>query len=232
MTNLKWAVCTDAGRIGTNRVSGTQPFRVTLNGAELSADGEATVVPYSYRELYRQTAPMDLPAGTHELTLSGCPDDNMFMPALWLSGDFMTDADGTLKPTAVDMPELVPLAEAGLGDFAGKVTYRIDTDVPDGKGILLGLDTAGLAARVTLGGVDLGEKSLPPWEWSVPDGKTGRRQTLEVTVMTSVRPVFGRDDVPGVRLAQKLRTHTQRNAGRSGLLSACWLRDAVSRKNR
>lgn len=224
ITNLKWAVCVDRGRIGTNRVSGTLPFRVKLNGAGLSADGDATVVPYSYRELYRQTAPMDLPAGTHELTLSGCPDDNMFMPALWLSGGFMTDADGTLMPAAVDMPELVPLAKAGLGDFAGKVTYRLSTDVPGGKGIFLGLDTAGLVARVTLGGVDLGEKSLPPWEWQVPDSLTGRRQTLEVTVITSVRPVFGRDDVPGVRLGQKLRTHTQRNAVRSGLLSARWLR--------
>lgn len=227
MKNLRWAVCVDSGRIGTNCVTGTEPFRIKLNGKELAADRNATVVPYGYEQLYRQTEPMDLSAGTHELVLSGCPDNNMFMPALWLSGDFMTDASGAVKPRVSEIQRLAPLSEIGVGDFAGKITYGIDVEVPFGKGVLLGLDTGGLAARVRLGGVDIGERSLPPWEWAIPDDLVGRRLPLEVTLMTSVRPVFGRDDAPDVRHGQLLWTHTQRNADRSGLSAVRWLRKPV-----
>ena len=214
LKGVRWAVRTDPA------------CRVVLDGRPLAAEAPAASVPYGYEPLYRETAPMDIAPGVHELVLEGSSDDNMFLPTLWLAGNFMTDGDGAIvqSKTATDGP--APLCMAGLGDFAGTATYRTRTDVPAGKGLYLELDTGGLAARVRLGGVDLGEKALPPFEWKIPDSLAGSGQLLEISVTTSVRPVFGRDDAPGVRLGQRLWTHTQRNAVRSGLLSLRWLREA------
>ena len=214
LKGVRWAVRTDPACM------------VVLDGRPLAAEAPAASVPYGYEPLYRETAPMDIAPGVHELVLEGSSDDNMFLPTLWLAGNFMTDGDGAIvqSKTATDGP--APLCMAGLGDFAGTATYRTRTDVPAGKGLYLELDTGGLAARVRLGGVDLGEKALPPFEWKIPDSLAGSGQLLEISVTTSVRPVFGRDDAPGVRLGQRLWTHTQRNAVRSGLLSLRWLRES------
>ena len=92
-----------------------------------------------------------------------------------------------------------------------------------GKGLHLGLDTGGLVARVRLGGVDLGEKSLPPWEWAIPEGLSGKRLPLEVTLTTSIRPIFGRVNVPGTKLRATLWAADQLNAAKSGLRAAVWL---------
>jgi len=95
--------------------------------------------------------------------------------------------------------------------------------VPSDKGLFLSLDTGGLVARVRLGGRNLGEKSLPPLEWKVPDELAGKFLPLEVTVVTSIRPVFGPESAPGVKLRERLWTSTQVNAAKSGLCSAKWV---------
>ena len=77
--------------------------------------------------------------------------------------------------------------------------------------------------NVRLGGVDLGEKGIPPREWLIPDELKGKKLPLEVTLTTSIRPVFGPDNVPGTKLSQRLWSKTQLNAARSGLCSASWL---------
>ena len=104
-------------------------------------------------------------------------------------------------------------------------TYRATVNVPKDKGVILALDTGGLPACVRLGGRDLGEKVLPPLEWNVPPELAGRELPLEVEVATSIRPIFGRDDVPDVSFYKPpywQNLLTQVNAARSGLRSAKW----------
>lgn len=198
--------------------------RIALDGKALSASGPSRTVPYGYSQLYRETEPMELSAGVHRLSLEGRPDDSVFLPVLWLAGDFTSDESGVLATAGDSIPRLAPLSSLGYSDFAGTVTYRTAADVPSGNGNFLSLDTGGLVARVVLGGRDLGEKSLPPWEWAVPDDMAGKRLALEVTLMTSIRPAFGPDNAPGVKLRGRLWTKTRLNEGRSGLCTAKWMK--------
>ena len=198
--------------------------KVSLDGKMLAADRPCKSAPYGYAQIYRETEPMDIEAGTHELKLEGRADNSVFLPVLWLAGEFATAERGSLHPAASSIPRLTPLAAIGHGDFAGVATYRTTVNVPDESGIALALDTGGLPARVRLGGVDLGERSLPPWEWNVPDCMAGKAAQLEVDVTTSIRPVFGPESAPGVRLREKLWCKTELNASRSGLCSAQWLK--------
>ena len=198
--------------------------KVSLDGKMLAADRPCKSAPYGYAQIYRETEPVDVEAGTHELKLEGRADNSVFLPVLWLVGEFATAERGSLHPASSSIPRLTPLAAIGHGDFAGVVTYRATVNVPKESSVALALDTGGLPARVRLGGVDLGERSLPPWEWNVPDGMAGKAAQLEVDVTTSIRPVFGPESAPGVRLREKLWCKTELNASRSGLCSVRWLK--------
>ena len=198
--------------------------KVTLDGKPLATKKPGKCAPYGYAPIYLETEPMTLEAGTHKLALEGRADDSVFLPVAWIAGDYAAEEANVLLPAVDSISRLSPLAAIGYRDFAGEVTYSTLAEVPSGSGMLLSLDTGGLAARVRLGDVDLGERSLPPWEWAVPDDLAGKRLALEVSLTTSVRPVFGPESVPGVKLRERLWTKTQLNAERSGLRSAKWVK--------
>ena len=197
--------------------------RVLLDGKPIVADQPCVSAPYGYAPIYRETPPVDLSEGRHELVLEGRSDESLYLPVLWLAGDIEVEEPCTVRPAKIDIPGPAPLAELGFQDFAGVATYRAMVDVPKEDGAVLSLDAGGLAAKVRLGGRDLGEQVLPPLEWSVPPELAGRRLPLEVEVATSVRPVFGRDDVPDLKFFMPSWVRqTQVNAARSGLRSAKW----------
>ena len=209
----RWVVCDyPAGSV-----------KIAVNGVAVVVDRPAAAAPYAYAPIYRESAPFDLASGDYELTLSGRADDSVFLPVLWLAGNFAAKEPNEIvaRPEKVGLP--APLAAIGLQDYAGDITYRAMVDVPSVERLFLGIDPGGLVVNVRLGGVDLGEKGIPPREWPIPDGLKGRKLPLEVTLTTSIRPVFGPDDVPGTKLGQRLWTKTQLNAARSGLRAAQWL---------
>ena len=201
---------------------------VELDGRPLVAVNACTAAPYGYASIYRETEQIELAAGVHELKLKGRADDSVFLPVLWLIGDFRAAEPNIVRPTSRGIPRLMPLVSIGLQDFAGKVRYRTVTDVPSEA--ILELDTGGLVASVRLGGVDLGEKALLPFEWIVPKELSGRRLSLEVELITSVRPVFGDEKSPDAA-PRGLWASTQRNAATSGLKSAKWLKQEGSVPN-
>ena len=179
---------------------------MVLDGRQLVANGPSKCAPYGYAPIYRETEPLELAAGTHELILQGRADDSVFLPALWLAGDFAVEGPDMLLPADDSIPRLAPLSNLGYRDFAGVATYRTAVRVPNETGVVLALDTGGLLAHVRLGGRDLGEKALPPWEWAVPQDLLGKDLLLEVSVVTSIRPVFGQEDAHGVELRERLWT--------------------------
>ena len=175
--------------------------RVTVDGRQVVADRPAVSVPYAYEGQYRASAPFTLAAGTHELRLYGRADDSVFLPALWLER---------------------PADLSTLASFAGRIDYSADVDVPDNGALRLRIDADGLAADVRIDGESLGECGVGPFEWAIPESKKGGRHSLEIRLYTSVRPVFGPESAPGVRLKDRLWCPTTWNVAPRGLVRAEW----------
>ena len=120
-----------------------------------------------------------------------------------MDGEFAVREPGTLT----EVPKKIglgPLGDTELADFAGKVSYSAEVEVPANTESLV-LGTGRAAATVRLGGRDLGTRLFAPWRYPVPADLRGRRAKLEITVTTSVRPMFGKesDDVPGALPSNK-----------------------------
>jgi len=176
-------------------------FSVTLDGRPLVFDRPCRSVAYGYDELCRETAPMDLAAGEHVFELSGGKDGKLFLPVLWMVGDFSERPDGSLGA----MPKSVrcgSLAEQGLPSFAGTATYRASATFAAGEH--LSVDTGGAVARVRFGGRDLGARGWAPFAWEIPTDLAGRSLPLEIEVKTSVRPIFGSEKSPDAKLDHAL----------------------------
>ena len=76
--------------------------------------------------------------------------------------------------------------------------YSAEVDVPPDVEVLV-VGTGHALATASLGGKSLGSRVCAPWEWVVPVEMRGTRQTLELSITTSVRPMFGAesDEVAG-----------------------------------
>ena len=176
---------------------------VTMDGNELSGTKPCTFLGFGYDCDYLETEPMELAAGEHSFTCKGREDRGLFLPALWMEGDFAVREPGTLT----DVPKKIglgPLSNFSLADFAGKATYSAEVEVPAlAESLVLGTGRA--AATVKLDGRDLGTRLFAPWRYAVPADLRGKRMKLEITVTTSVRPMFGKesDDVPGALPSNK-----------------------------
>jgi hypothetical protein len=142
-------------------------------------------------ELYRQSEPFRLQAGEHELAIkAGGSDTNYFLPIAWVVGDFAVE-----NRTIQALPRTVragPLWKQGLADFAGRVTYTTQVEIPSHAGIMkLRVNTGGLFTSVMLDRQTLGERAWAPFEFAVPAGIRGRGAKLKISVWTSVAPMFG-----------------------------------------
>ena len=196
---------------------------VTLDGRPLGGVRPCTFLGFGYDCDYSETEEMTLAAGEHVFTCAGREDRGLFLPVLFMEGDFAVGEDGTVLPPRAEAP-LGPLASVGYADFCGKATYRAEVDVPrDAERLVLA--TGHAAAAVKLGGRDLGSRLFAPWTWIVPTDVRGTRQALEITVTTSVRPRLGKeaDEVPGAFPSNKASwVKTIPSERDAGLLSVRW----------
>ena len=144
---------------------------------------------------------MELAAGEHVLKLDGGHDNKLFLPALWMVGDFAEPEYGRLRAVP---RKIAPgsLAERGFPSFAGRAVYRVEARFE--KSDRLQLDTGGAVVRVRLGGRDLGVRCWAPFEWSIPDDLTDKVLPLEIEIATSVRPIFGSEKNPDAKLDHAL----------------------------
>ena len=176
---------------------------LTLDGKPVKADQPCEVLRPGLNELYSQTEPFDLEAGEHVLAIqAGGSDTNYFLPVAWLVGDFSVK-NGTIEA----LPKTVgvgPLWKQGLADFAGKVTYTTQVEIPShGGSVKLRVNTGGLYTAVALDGQDLGERAWAPFEWTVPADFRGKKAELTISVWTSVAPMFGDWKTPNASWPKK-----------------------------
>ena len=171
---------------------------VTLDGQPLVATRPCTFLGFGYDGDYGETEKQTLSAGRHVLRMTGREDRGLFLPVLWMEGDFAVQEPDRV----VGVPESVengPLARQGLSDFAGRAVYTAQIALPDGtKPLTLGLDTGNARAEVSVEGENLGARLWAPFEWTIPARLRGRTVTVEVTLTTSIRPMFGAACIPGM----------------------------------
>jgi len=167
------------------------PSEVMLDGMPVRADQPCTTLRPGLNELYRQTELFRLEAGEHELAIrAGGGDTNSLLPIAWVTGGFAVES-GTIKA----LPRTVgagPLWRQGLADFAGRVTYTAQVDIPSHAGNMkLRVNTGGLFTSVTLDGHAMGERAWAPFEFAIPAGIRSRKAKLKISIWTSVAPMFG-----------------------------------------
>ncbi len=195
------------------------PSAVTLDGKPVVADQPCDTLRPGLNKLYRQTEPFRLDAGKHVLAIeAGGSDVNYYLPIAWLTGDFAVE-NRAIKAS----PKTVgtgALWKQGLADFAGRVTYTTQVEVPSHAGdVRLRIDTGGLYTAVTLDGQALGERAWAPFEWTIPAGVGGKKAELKIAVWTSVAPMFGDWKNPAASWSNKFRVPPPAPHPDIGLLS-------------
>ena len=198
-----------------------EPYAFEMDGASVVPEAPCACLRPGYNQLYRQTKPFDLAAGRHGFSLvSGEPDRNYFLPALFLVGDF-TSSGGVLSPRPDGKVKLGSLASLGLDDFTGTATWSAEVSAPSAPNARLRIDTGGRVARVAFAGIELGVRAWEPFEWELPAAFAGKRGLLEISVSTSVMPMFG--DVSAGKWDSKFWNDVNGPDGPCGLLSAEWV---------
>lgn len=202
-----------------------EPYAFELDGRPLLPAAPCTALRAGFAPLYRETAPLDLAPGVHRLRIaSGAPDDNYFLPALLLAGDFTVLPRGprglaVLSPRSSAPVPAASLADLGLAGFVGTATWTARVRVPD---VHVVADTGASPAEAFWNGVSLGVRLWPPFEWTLPAAAAGTEGELSFAVSTSIAPMFGDPAAPGSAWDQPFWTPPRDPASNPGLLSAEW----------
>ena len=227
---MSYAVTASGRPIGINEQPATgdkvirhiaEPYAFEMDGAKVASAEPCTTLRPCYDPLYRQTKPFDFAAGEHTFAItSGEADSNFFFPALFVSGDFAV-FNGVLMPRPKGKVRLGPLAASGLADFTGTATWSAEVMVPTSARTRLRLSTGGRLTQVKLAGKDLGVRAWAPFEWDVPADLAGKKVKLEISISTSVQPMFG--DPANGTWDMRFWNAVSGPDGPCGLLAADWL---------
>ena len=138
-----------------------------MDGVPLSSARPCTALRAGFASLYRETGPIDLAPGVHRLRIArGAPDDNYFLPALLLAGDFLADG-AALRPRPAGPVPFASLEELGLGGVVGSAPWRARVRAPGGRAALRA-ETGGAPAEAFWNGASLGVRLRAPFDWTLP----------------------------------------------------------------
>ena len=196
-----------------------EPYAFEMDGVPLSPARPCTALRAGFASLYRETGPIDLAPGVHRFRIArGAPDDNYFLPALLLAGDFLADG-AALRPRPAGPVPFASLEELGLGGFVGTATWTARVRAPGGR-TALRAETGGAPAEAFWNGASLGVRLRAPFEWTLPASAACAEGELSIAVSTSVAPMFGAPDAPGAAWDQPFWTPPRAPEARFGLLAA------------
>lgn len=202
------------------------PYSFSVDGTSIDPGPVAVDLPSVYASLYRAAPAREFSAGQHAFKIvTGEPDRNYFLPALFLSGDFQV-FDGTLVPEMTNAVCLGTLAQRGYPDYVGAMTWRTSATAPAGHA--LSVDTGRHVVSARFCGKDLGVRAFAPFEWAIPKDLQGKTGALELTIHTSAQPMFGDYGAPGVQWDTHLWNRLHAPDSACGLLAAEWIEVADS----
>ena len=202
------------------------PYAFALDGTPLASENgsAAMALPSPFAPLYRATATRRFAPGPHTFEIvSGEPDVNYFLPALWLAGDFRVFGGTVFAETDTPAP-LGSFAALGYPHYAGALTWRAVVTAPVGTGWGFRVDTGGAVASARFRGVELGACAWEPFEWEVPESLAGETGELEITVLSSAAPMFGPYGVPGATWDMNLWFGEHAPGAGCGLFSIEWIK--------
>ncbi len=196
------------------------PSALTLDGKPVRANQPCNTLRPGLNELYRQTEPFRLDAGEYVLAIdAGGGDINYYLPVAWMTGDFAVENHAIRA-----LPKTVgtgALWKQRLADFAGRVTYSTQVEVPShASDARLRINSGELYTAVSLDGQSLGARAWAPFEWTIPAGVRGKKTELKITVWTSVAPMFGDWKNPNAAWNKKFWVPPPPHHPDIGLLSA------------
>ncbi len=137
-------------------------------------------------ELYRESAPMFLAKGEHEIISTG--GDYKYLPSVILNGEFSVRYDSEARRVTLgDRANTVALGEC-VTDH-GCVSFTLTCEIPaDATAILLNGEP--LYTEVFFDGKPLGARCAPPYRFALPADARGRR-TIRIEQRSSLASLFG-----------------------------------------
>ena len=217
----------EGGRRGAvtfaNEAEATPVMRDLASGRRDRSSG--AVLPAPFAPLYRIGQSRRFAAGRHEFaTPDGEPDVNYFLPALWLAGDFRVFGGEVFAEADSTVP-FGSFAALGYPHYAGALTWRTTVTAPAGVGWRLRADTGGAVASARFCGAELGARAWGPFEWEVPTALAGTEGELEISVFSSVQPMFGPYKTPDTAWDGRLWTGEHAPGPYCGLFTVEWVRN-------
>lgn len=199
------------------------PYAFTADGVKLEGTPGAADLPGVYSPLYRTASARTWTTGAHVFEIvSGEADNNFFLPALWLAGDFRV-LDGCIFRETKDVSAAFgSFAALGYPHYAGALTWRAEVTAP--AGARLRAETGKCLVSAKFCGVELGVRAWAPFEWEIPAELQGRKGVLELTVYSSAQPMFGAYETPGATWDMRLWMGEHVPDPACGLFSAAWVK--------
>ena len=158
------------------------PVELLLDGRPVTADRPCTGLPRGFSELYQETAPFQLPPGSHRLELVNGAQEYPYLPCAFLLGDFAQSPDGPLARGRDD--------GKGLYGYVGKLVKRRTWAIP-ATARSVQIDTSGLAAELRVNHRPIGTRLWAPFVWEIPEDLRGQSVELELVLYTSCANLFG-----------------------------------------
>lgn len=168
---------------------GAAPVEVSLDGEPVEPGLPADRLPEGFRQLYASSRTIHPGKGKHHIRVTNGAVDYRFLPAVFMSGDFLYDKSSC---------SLLPWDGKGrtctkdcIPDYTGSYVISADAYIPRSKGLSISLDTNLACTELSIDGISLGRKAWGPYEWTVPEYLQGGTHHLKIHISNSVMPLFG-----------------------------------------
>jgi len=170
-------------------------YQIALNGNELMVDeDEGWWIDNSFRRI--RVAPWLLKKGANELTLKTDYGPTHGLEALYLTGEFGFQWDGT-RAEITELPRTLALGDwvaQGFACYTSAISYvtNIQNPIVDDQRLILELPAwEGVLVKVRVNSQSVGAIAWPPYEIDITDALKPGENRLEIEVMSSRRNLLG-----------------------------------------
>ena len=158
-----------------------QSVNVYLDNVQIMAESKSSILPDSFNALYVQSAEIELPEGTHTLSVDGEIKNYKYLPDVILTGDFYRHGN-TFSSNRFDKTEVKRF---------GRCSYSFDIKLPEQNGLSLQINGLSEPIRLYADGKLLGDCISDPYIWNIPDDYMNKKVCFTAETASDLSPVFG-----------------------------------------